>query len=93
MAPGAHRGMRGRGGVRCAALSDGVLRVGPAVLRSPVPLDPSRAGAAARPALEWLARGGTGADGCRVEEAHAGDGVEGREEGDLVVALGLDARG
>jgi MOSC domain-containing protein YiiM len=50
LAPGAHRGMRGRGGVRCAALSDGVLWVGPAVLRSPVPLDPSRAGATARPA-------------------------------------------
>jgi MOSC domain-containing protein YiiM len=49
LAPGAHRGMRGRGGVRCAALSDGVLTTGPAVLRSPVPLDPSRAGAAARP--------------------------------------------
>jgi MOSC domain-containing protein YiiM len=44
LAPGAHRGMRGRGGVRCAALSDGVLRVGPAVLRSPVLLDPSCAG-------------------------------------------------
>jgi MOSC domain-containing protein YiiM len=50
LAPGAHRGMRGRGGVRCAALSDGVLRLGPAVLRSPVPLDPSRAGDAVRPA-------------------------------------------
>jgi MOSC domain-containing protein YiiM len=49
LAPGAHRGMRGRGGVRCAALSDGALRVGPAVLTSAVPLDPSRAGAAARP--------------------------------------------
>ncbi|RFU20105.1 molybdenum cofactor biosysynthesis protein [Geodermatophilus marinus] len=46
LAPGAHNGLRGRGGVRCAALSDGVLRVGPAVLTAPVPLDPARAGAA-----------------------------------------------
>jgi MOSC domain-containing protein YiiM len=49
LAPGAHRGMRGRGGIRCAALSDGVLRVGPAVLRSAVPLDAARAGDAVRP--------------------------------------------
>ncbi|TFV67818.1 UNVERIFIED_ORG: molybdenum cofactor biosysynthesis protein [Bacillus sp. AZ43] len=45
LAPGAHRGMRGRAGVRCAALSDGVLRLGPAVLRAAVALDPGRAGA------------------------------------------------
>ncbi|WP_346620613.1 MOSC domain-containing protein [Blastococcus montanus] len=44
LAPGAHRGLRGRGGVRCAVLSDGVLRLGPAVLRTTVPLDPRRAG-------------------------------------------------
>lgn len=51
LAPGANRAMRGRGGVRCMPLSDGVLHRGPAVLVSPVPLDPSRAGeAAARPA-------------------------------------------
>ncbi|SEM12401.1 hypothetical protein SAMN04515665_13228 [Blastococcus sp. DSM 46786] len=50
LAPGAHRGMRGRGGVRCAALSDGALRLGPAVLHSPVPLDPAAAGQA-RPLL------------------------------------------
>ncbi|MGY1811378.1 MOSC domain-containing protein [Blastococcus sp. SYSU D00820] len=50
LAPGAHRGMRGRGGVRCAPLTDGVLRLGPAVLRSAVPLDPARAGDAVRPA-------------------------------------------
>ncbi|MGY1742326.1 MULTISPECIES: MOSC domain-containing protein [unclassified Blastococcus] len=49
LAPGAHRALRGRGGVRCAALSDGVLRVGPAVLTAPVPLDPARAGDAVRP--------------------------------------------
>jgi MOSC domain-containing protein YiiM len=32
LAPGAHRGMRGRGGVRCRPLSDGVLRLGPTEL-------------------------------------------------------------
>jgi MOSC domain-containing protein YiiM len=44
LAAGAHRGLRGRGGVRCAPRTDGVLRLGPAVLRSAVPLDPARAG-------------------------------------------------
>ena len=44
LAPGAHKAMRGRGGVRCQPLSDGVLHRGPAVLISPVPLDPGRAG-------------------------------------------------
>ena len=48
--PGAHRGMRGRGGIRCAPLTDGVLRLGPAVLRASVPLDPARAGVPVRPA-------------------------------------------
>ena len=48
LAPGAHRGMRGRAGIRCAPLTDGVLRLGPAVLRSAVPLDATRAGAALR---------------------------------------------
>ncbi|WP_309229976.1 MULTISPECIES: MOSC domain-containing protein [unclassified Blastococcus] len=50
LAPGAHRGLRGRAGIRCAALRDGVLRLGPAVLRSAVPLDPAAAGRAVRPA-------------------------------------------
>jgi MOSC domain-containing protein YiiM len=49
LGPGFHRGLRGRAGIRCAALSDGLLRVGPAVLRSPVPLDPARAGVPVRP--------------------------------------------
>ncbi len=49
LAPGAHRGLRGRAGIRCAALSDGVLRPGPAVLRCAVPLDPAAAGIAVRP--------------------------------------------
>ncbi|WP_127125866.1 MOSC domain-containing protein [Georgenia sp. SYP-B2076] len=46
LAPGAHAAMRGRGGMRCRALSDGVLHRGPAVLVSPVPLEPERAGEA-----------------------------------------------
>lgn len=46
LAPGAHAAMRGRGGVRCQPLSDGILRRGPAVLISSVPLDPAQAGAA-----------------------------------------------
>ncbi len=33
LAPGAWRAMRGRGGVRCEPMDDGVLRRGPAVLR------------------------------------------------------------
>ena len=46
LAPGAHKAMRGRGGVRCQVISGGLLHRGPAVLVSPVPLDPSRAGEA-----------------------------------------------
>ncbi|WP_077488865.1 MOSC domain-containing protein [Sinomonas mesophila] len=46
LAPGAHAAMRGRGGLRCQPLTDGTLRRGPAVLVSPVPLDPARAGEA-----------------------------------------------
>lgn len=48
LAPGVHAAMRGRGGVRCVPVSDGVLRRGPAVLVSPVELDPARAGLAVR---------------------------------------------
>jgi MOSC domain-containing protein YiiM len=44
LAPGAHKAMRGRGGVRCQVLSDGILHRGPAVLISPVRLDPESAG-------------------------------------------------
>lgn len=47
LAPGAHKAMRGRGGVRCQVIAGGLLHRGPAVLVSPVPLDPSRAGEAA----------------------------------------------
>ncbi|MGV9361234.1 MOSC domain-containing protein [Amycolatopsis sp. NPDC003731] len=39
LAPGAFRGLRGHGGVRCVPLDDGILRLGPATLtvaRSPV---------------------------------------------------------
>jgi hypothetical protein len=32
LVPGAFRAMRGRGGVRCEPLDDGVLRLGPARL-------------------------------------------------------------
>lgn len=46
LAPGAHKAMRGRGGVRCRVVSDGFLHRGPAVLVSPVPLEPDRAGEA-----------------------------------------------
>ena len=38
LAPGAHKALRGRGGMRCEPLSDGILRLGPAVLRSTVDL-------------------------------------------------------
>ncbi|MHC8609042.1 MOSC domain-containing protein [Paenarthrobacter ureafaciens] len=46
LAPGAHKAMRGRGGVRCQVISGGFLHRGPAILVSPVPLDPARAGEA-----------------------------------------------
>ncbi len=48
LAPGAHAALRGRAGVRCAPLTDGTLRLGPAVLSSAVPLDPARAALPAR---------------------------------------------
>ncbi|WP_285659901.1 MOSC domain-containing protein [Actinomycetospora sp. NBRC 106375] len=46
LAPGAHAALRGRAGVRCAALGSGTLRVGPATVAvgDDVVLDPSRAG-------------------------------------------------
>ncbi|MGX5656760.1 hypothetical protein ACWKWC_18435 [Geodermatophilus nigrescens] len=59
LAPGAHRGLRGRAGVRCAPLTGGVLRLGPAVLRSAVPLDPARAGEPRRLQLHRPAPPGT----------------------------------
>lgn len=43
LAPGAHKAMRGRGGIRCRPLTTGTLGRGPAVLVSPVPLDADRA--------------------------------------------------
>ncbi|WP_284978080.1 MOSC domain-containing protein [Arthrobacter sp. fls2-241-R2A-200] len=46
LAPGAHKAMRGRGGVRCQVVSGGLLHRGPAVLVSPVPLAPGKAGEA-----------------------------------------------
>lgn len=47
LAPGAHAALRGRGGLRCRVLSNGILHRGPAVLRSPVRLEPTAAGEAA----------------------------------------------
>lgn len=47
LAAGAHAAMRGRGGIRCRPLTDGILSRGPAVLVSPVPLDPAKAGESA----------------------------------------------
>jgi MOSC domain-containing protein YiiM len=38
LAPGAHRALRGRGGMRCEPLTDGTLRLGPALMRSSIPL-------------------------------------------------------
>lgn len=38
LAPGAHKALRGRGGVRCEPLTDGRLRLGRAVLRAPLDL-------------------------------------------------------
>lgn len=38
LAPGAHLALRGRGGMRCEPLSSGVLRLGPARLRSSIPI-------------------------------------------------------
>ncbi|WDF31864.1 MOSC domain-containing protein [Arthrobacter agilis] len=43
LAPGAHKAMRGRGGLRCRPLTTGILGRGPAVLVSPLRLDPARA--------------------------------------------------
>jgi MOSC domain-containing protein YiiM len=48
LAPGAHAALRGRGGLRCRPQCDGKLYRGPAVLVSPVRLDPAQAGASAR---------------------------------------------
>jgi hypothetical protein len=52
LALGAHAAMRGRGGLRCRPLSDGFVHRGQAVLHSPVPLQPERAG---EPALRTVA--------------------------------------
>lgn len=43
LARGAFRALRGRGGVRCEPLDDGVLRLGPATLVSPAPGGPVQA--------------------------------------------------
>lgn len=41
LAPGAFQGLRGRGGVRCTPLDDGVLRLGPATLTVAHPEGPT----------------------------------------------------
>lgn len=45
--PGVHAALRGRGGLRCSVVTDGVLRRGPAVLETTATLDPAAAGQAA----------------------------------------------
>lgn len=44
LAPGAHKGLRGRGGMRCEPLSSGTLRLGPARLLSSTELPQAPAG-------------------------------------------------
>jgi MOSC domain-containing protein YiiM len=44
LAPGAHKALRGRGGMRCEPLSSGVLRLGPAVVRSSMAFGPATSG-------------------------------------------------
>ena len=39
-APGAHQALRGRGGIRCEPLDDGVLSVGPATISEISPIPP-----------------------------------------------------
>jgi MOSC domain-containing protein YiiM len=40
LAPGAHRALRGRGGMRCEPVTDGILRLGAARLLSSIPVAP-----------------------------------------------------
>jgi MOSC domain-containing protein YiiM len=44
LAPGANKALRGRGGMRCEPLSSGVLRLGPAMLRSSMDFGPASSG-------------------------------------------------
>jgi len=62
LAPGAFRALRGRGGVRCEPLGDGILTVGPAILRTELPL----AGAPGEPAARGATRGDATRDGARL---------------------------
>ncbi|MFD2340145.1 molybdenum cofactor biosysynthesis protein [Clavibacter tessellarius] len=62
LAPGAFRALRGRGGVRCEPLGDGILTVGPAILRTERPL----AGAPGEPAPRGATRGDATRDGARL---------------------------
>jgi hypothetical protein len=56
LGPGAWRAMRGRGGVRCEPLDDGILRRGPAVLRvAPPGGGPATGSAAGGDPGQWAA--------------------------------------
>ena len=60
LAPGAHRALRGRGGMRCEPLTDGMLRLGPARLRSSIPLSLTGAEPPDRPARPGSPPGSSG---------------------------------
>lgn len=60
LAPGAHRALRGRGGLRCEPLTDGVLRLGAARLRSSIPLTATGAARPDRPARPGTPPGSPG---------------------------------
>ena len=49
LSPGAHRALRGRGGLRCEPVTDGMLRLGPATMRCSVPMVVTGAALPGRP--------------------------------------------
>ncbi|WP_199190189.1 MOSC domain-containing protein [Cryobacterium sp. N22] len=60
LAPGAHRALRGRGGMRCEPLTDGLLRLGPARLLSSIPVVVTGAEPPGRPARPGSPPGSSG---------------------------------
>jgi MOSC domain-containing protein YiiM len=60
LAPGAHRALRGRGGMRCEPLTDGILSLGPPTLRSSIPVTPTGAEQLGRPARPGSPPGNSG---------------------------------
>ena len=60
LAPGAHRALRGRGGMRCEPLTDGMLRLGPARLLSSIPVEATGAERPGRPARPGSPPGNSG---------------------------------